>query len=116
VFGPYAAFWWGGVVLAAVLPQLLWLRIVRGRPLLAVAIGLSAATGVWLDRFSLVVGGLLHDHLPRMGPLYAPTMPEWTLFLGTGCLFALLMLLFARLLPVVSLFEIRHEESEAEVP
>jgi molybdopterin-containing oxidoreductase family membrane subunit len=116
VLGPYAGFWWGGVVLTAVVPQLLWLPVVRRNAFLAVAIGLAGAAGVWLDRFSLVVGGLLHDHMPRIGPPYVPTVAEWTLFLGTACLFTLLMLLFVRLLPVVSLFEIRHEESEAEVP
>lgn len=116
VTGPYAALWWGGMALTALAPQLLWLTPVRRNAAAAVAIGLGAAAGVWLDRFSLVAGGLLRDHLPRFGPIYAPSGPEWTLLVGTAGLFALAMLLFARLVPVVSMFEIRHEESEAEVP
>jgi molybdopterin-containing oxidoreductase family membrane subunit len=116
ILGPYAALWWGGLALTVLVPQLLWLRAVRDNALAAVAIGLGAAGGVWLDRFSLVAGGLLRDHLPRFGPLYAPSLPEWTLLAGTVGLFAFAMLVFARLLPVVSMFEIRHEESEAEVP
>jgi molybdopterin-containing oxidoreductase family membrane subunit len=116
VLGPYAALWWGAVALTALLPQLLWLRRLRRMAPVLVAIGLGAAAGVWLDRFSLVAGGLVHDHLPRTGPAYAPSGPEWTLLLGTAGLFALLLLLFARFLPVVSMFEMRHEESEAEAP
>jgi molybdopterin-containing oxidoreductase family membrane subunit len=116
MLGPYAAPWIGGVALVALLPQLLWLSAVRDSGVAAFVIGLGAACGVWLDRFALVAGGLLRDHLPRSGPLYAPSGPEWTLLIGTAALFALAMLLFARLLPVVSMFEIRHEESEAEVP
>jgi molybdopterin-containing oxidoreductase family membrane subunit len=116
LFGPYGLLHWGGAALIVLLPQFLWLPALRHSAPAAVAIGLGAAAGVWLDRFALVAGGLLRDHLPRTGPLYAPTLPEWTLLLGTVGLFALLMLLFARLIPVVSMFETRHEESEAEVP
>jgi molybdopterin-containing oxidoreductase family membrane subunit len=115
-FGPYGALYWGGAALIVLLPQLLWVPALRRRALPAVVIGLAAAAGVWLDRFALVAGGLLRDHLPRSGPLYAPTLPEWTLLLGTAALFALLMLLFVRLIPVVSMFETRHEEREADVP
>ncbi|MBX9699273.1 MAG: polysulfide reductase NrfD [Acetobacteraceae bacterium] len=116
VLGPYGALWWGAVALTALLPQLLWLRRLRRAAPALVAIGLGAAVGVWLDRFSLVVGALVHDHLPHGGPAYAPSGPEWALLLGTAALFALLLLLFARFLPVVSMFETRHEESGAEVP
>lgn len=115
-FGAYAPHYWGAALLTVLTPQLLWWRAVRRRALPSIAIGLGAAAGVWLDRFSLVVAGLDHDHLPRTGPLYSPTAPEWTLLFGTVALFALLLLLFARFLPVVSMFETRHEESEADAP
>jgi molybdopterin-containing oxidoreductase family membrane subunit len=116
VLGPYAALYWGGLVCTVVVPQLLWWRALRLRAIAAVPIGLVAAAGVWLDRFSIVAGGLVRDHMPRTGPLYVPSLPEWTLLLGTTGLFALLMLLFARFVPAVSMFETRHEEREDEVP
>ncbi|MGG5886611.1 NrfD/PsrC family molybdoenzyme membrane anchor subunit [Falsiroseomonas sp. HC035] len=115
-FGAYAGLYWGGFALIVLVPQLLWLRRFRQQARWAVPIGLAAAAGVWLDRFSIVAGGLLRDHLPRIGPLYVPTVPEWTLLAGTVGLFVLLMLGFARFVPVVSMFETRHEESEADVP
>ncbi|MBU8544655.1 MULTISPECIES: NrfD/PsrC family molybdoenzyme membrane anchor subunit [Roseomonadaceae] len=115
-FGAYAGLYWGGAVLVVLVPQLLWLPALRLRAIWVVPIGIGAAAGVWLDRFSLVTGGLLRDHLPRVGPLYAPTVPEWTLLAGSVGLFALLMLAFARFVPVVSMYETRHEESEADVP
>ena len=114
ILGPYAPLWWGGVALTAVLPQLLWSARVRRSAAAGILIGLGAAAGVWLDRFALVAGGLLHDHLPRIGPAYAPSGPEWTLLLGTVGLFATALLLFARTLPVVSMFETRHEEDRSE--
>ncbi|MBY0331874.1 MAG: polysulfide reductase NrfD, partial [Acetobacteraceae bacterium] len=114
ILGPYAPLWWSGVALTAVLPQLLWSARVRRSAAAGILIGLGAAAGVWLDRFALVAGGLLRDHLPRIGPAYAPSGPEWTLLLGTVGLFATALLLFARTLPVVSMFETRHEEDRSE--
>jgi len=49
--------------------------------------------------------------VPR--PAYVPSLWEWGLFLGTAGLFAFLMLVFARLVPVVSMYEMRHEEAES---
>jgi molybdopterin-containing oxidoreductase family membrane subunit len=116
ILGPLAGLWWGALLLTALLPQLLWLAKLRRGLLAPLAIGIGAAAGVWLDRFSLVAGGLLRDHLPRFGPAYAPSGPEWMLLLGTLGLFAAALLLFARHVPVVSMFETRHEETEAEAP
>ncbi|WP_135466320.1 NrfD/PsrC family molybdoenzyme membrane anchor subunit [Crenalkalicoccus roseus] len=115
-FGDYAPLYWGAAVLTTLLPQLLWWRRLRHIPLVTVPLGLGAAAGVWLDRFSLVAGGLVRDHLPRIGPLYAPTAAEWILLIGTLGLFVLALLLFARFVPVISMFETRHEESEREAP
>lgn len=106
--------WWGAVLLAGVLPQLLWLARLRG-DLVLVPIGLLAAAGVWLDRISLIVDGLTRDHMPIYAPAYAPSLNEWALLAGSVALFALALLVFARFLPAVSMFETRHEESEREL-
>lgn len=103
--------WWGGVALAGLLPQLLWWR--RGDALL-VPIGLLAALGTWLDRWSLLVDGLRAHRLPMPDPGYAASANEWALLAGAAALFGAALLLFARFLPAVSMFETRHEESEAE--
>jgi molybdopterin-containing oxidoreductase family membrane subunit len=112
-FGLYAPVYWAGLVLTAVLPLLLWSDRVGLTGWTAVPIGLLAAAGVWLDRFSLVVAGIEQANLPIPRPVYLPTLWEWGLFLGTIGLFGFLMLLFARLVPVVSMYEIRHEEAES---
>lgn len=114
ILGPHAAIYWGAVALTAILPQLLWFRGVGLRAMTAVPLGLLAAAGVWLDRFSLVVAGIERTNLPVARPLYAPSIAEWSLLLGTVALFALLLLVFARLVPVVSMFETRHEEAGSE--
>ncbi|MCR0983720.1 NrfD/PsrC family molybdoenzyme membrane anchor subunit [Roseomonas populi] len=115
VLGPGAPAYWGAVALSAALPQLLWSGWARRRTLVLVAVGTLAAAGVWLDRWSLVVDGLLRDHLVGIGPAYSPSLAEWGLLGGTLALFALVLLLFGRLVPAVSMYETRHEESEAEM-
>ena len=114
ITGHYAPAYWGAVALTALLPQLLWSARVRSRGWAVLAIGLGASAGVWLDRVSIVVGGLQRDFLDLGRPLYAPTGQEWVLLLGTLGLFALVLLVVARTVPVVSMYETRHEESEAE--
>jgi molybdopterin-containing oxidoreductase family membrane subunit len=112
-FGTYAAVYWAAVLLAAVLPLLLWSDRVGLDARAAVPIGLLAAAGVWLDRFSLVVAGIERANLPLDRPTYVPRFWEWGLFFGTLGLFALCMLVFARLVPTVSMYEIRHEKTES---
>lgn len=106
--------WWGGAALAGLLPQLLWWHAARRHDAVLVAVGLLAALGTWLDRWSLIVDGLRRARLPVPVTAYAPTPAEWALLAGAASVFVLALWLFARFLPVVSLYETRHEEGAAE--
>ncbi|MCW8084770.1 NrfD/PsrC family molybdoenzyme membrane anchor subunit [Sabulicella glaciei] len=106
--------WWLAVVMGGLLPQLLWWRPLR-RDFVFVPVGLLAAAGVWLDRWSLVVDGISRPRVPFPVPAYAPSGDEWALLLGSASLFALALLCFGRFLPIVSMYETRHEESEHEM-
>ncbi|KAB0267426.1 NrfD/PsrC family molybdoenzyme membrane anchor subunit [Microvirga brassicacearum] len=108
--GDYAGLYWSAIVYSVLIPQLLWLRLARRSVLAGIVVGVSIGIGVWFDRFSIIVGGLQTDYLPSTWRTYAPTLPETGLFLGTLGLFATLLLLFVRFLPVVSMFETRHDE------
>ncbi|HEV7253472.1 MAG TPA: NrfD/PsrC family molybdoenzyme membrane anchor subunit [Mesorhizobium sp.] len=112
VFGDYAAFYWMAVLCCVLAPQILWWKRARRSVLLGVILGLSVSAGVWLDRFSIIVGGFQRDYLPSMWRSYSPTWTEAGLLVGTIGLFAALLLLFARTLPAVSMFESRHDEHE----
>lgn len=108
--GEYAGLYWGAVVYSVLVPQLLWLKLARTSVVAGVFVGLSIGIGIWLDRFSIIIGGLQKDYLPSIWRSYTPTGPETGLFLGTVGLFVVLLLLFVRFLPVVSMFETRHDE------
>lgn len=109
--GPYAWSCWGAILLTVCLPQILWWRHLRARLWIGVPVALGVAAGVWLDRFSIVVGGIARDYLPSMWrATYAPSLNEWVLLIGTIGLFSGLFTLFLRYLPVIPMFETRHEE------
>ena len=110
--GEYAGISWGAVTLGVLAPQAFWFARVRRSVLGAALVAFAVNAGIWLDRFSIVIGGLQRDYLPAMWRSYAPTFPEWNLFFGTVGVLALCTLLFARFLPAVAMYEVRHDEHE----
>lgn len=109
--GDYGWTLWTAFLLTAAAPQILWAERVRrglSGPLL---VSLAMLAGVWLDRFSIIVAGVERDHLPSMWRSYAPTAVESLLLFGSLGLFAAMLLLFVRYLPVIPLFEHRHAAS-----
>jgi len=108
--GHYAGLYWGAIALSVLLPQALWSSRMRRSNPAGILIGLGVIAGIWLDRLSIIVGGMQRDYLPSTWRIYAPTQPEWALFLGSIGLFAAMFLLLMRFLPVVSMSETRHDE------
>jgi molybdopterin-containing oxidoreductase family membrane subunit len=80
-------------------------------------ISLIVQVGMWMERFVIVITSLHRDFLPSSWGMYYPTIWDWATLLGTIGFFTLCFLLFARLLPVISIFELREtvqDESEIE--
>jgi Ni/Fe-hydrogenase subunit HybB-like protein len=112
MFDQFALTYWAAIVLSVVVPQILWVAWARVSLAICALVSVSVLVGVWLDRFSIVVGGLQQDYLSSTFGAYLPTLSEWALLAGTLGLFTLFLLLFVRALPVISLFEARHAEHE----
>jgi Ni/Fe-hydrogenase subunit HybB-like protein len=97
------------------IPQLLWIRRVRTNVGALFSISLVVLVGMWLERFIIVVQSLHHDFLPSSWAMYYPTRWDIFTFVGTLGLFATGMLLFIRVLPMISIFEMRELLPQAEV-
>jgi molybdopterin-containing oxidoreductase family membrane subunit len=113
--GPYAPWFWALILCNIAIPQLLWLPRFRTRPVLLWFIALSINIGMWLERFVIVIVSLHRDFVPSSWGMYTPTFWDWTTYLGTIGLFLALLFLFIRLLPLISIFEMRqlvHKLSE----
>ena len=108
--GPYAWSYWGAVILNFVPIQALWWRRVRQAPVPLFLIGLSAAIGMWLERYMLLMSSLSRDWLESSAGLFHATFWDWGLFAGSIGLFLTLFLLFIRFLPIMSAFEIKEAE------
>jgi molybdopterin-containing oxidoreductase family membrane subunit len=52
--------------------------------------------------------------LPSAWGIYVPTVWDWSTFIGTIGLFTALMFLFIRLLPVISIFEMREMVEQSQ--
>ncbi len=112
--GFYAPAYWGTIVANVLVPQLLWFRKVRQKPLLLFIIAIIINVGMWLERFIIVVQSLSKDFLPSSWHLYMPTIFDILTFVGTIGVFLMLIFLFLRVLPSISIFEMRelvHKES-----
>lgn len=113
-FGPY---WWAFAALMVcniLVPQALWSGWVRSKPLLLFVIALIVNAGMWLERYVIIVVSLHRDYLPSSWGMYAGTFWDWATFLGTIGLFLTLIFLFIRVLPMISIFEMRHLLAETQ--
>ena len=113
--GPYAPFYWSLLLCNCLVPQILWLRWARSNVWVLFTVAIVVSVGMWLERFIIVVVSLHRDFLPSSWDMYAPTLFDWTMFLGTIGLFLSLLFLFVRFLPMISIFEMRTLLPEAKV-
>ena len=98
-----------------VMPQTLWFKRVRTNVPLLFLIALIVNVGMWLERYVIVVTSLSRDFLPSAWGMYAGTMWDWMTYVGTLGLFAWLLFLFIRFVPMISIFEMRTLVPEASV-
>jgi molybdopterin-containing oxidoreductase family membrane subunit len=98
-------------------PQLLWFEKVRRNVLALFLMSLVINTGMWLERFVIVVISLTRDFMPSAWGRYSPTFWDYSTFIGTLGLFVMLIFLFVRGLPAIAIAEMRelvHQEHSKE--
>ncbi len=70
-------------------------------------LSLAINVGMWFERFVIIVTSLTRDFLPSSWSEYTPTWIEVGTFVGSFGLFFTLFLLFARLLPMIAIAEVK---------
>jgi molybdopterin-containing oxidoreductase family membrane subunit len=106
--GPYWIATWITLVCNVMLPQLLWFRRVRRAIPLLFVLCLVINLGMWFERYVIVITSLHRDFLPSSWGMYRPTRWDLATLIGSMGLFLSLMFLFVRLLPAISMSEVRH--------
>ena len=110
VMGEYAPWFWTMVVCNLVIPFaiLLWRK---GRtPAGTFVAAVFIVIGMWIERFSIVAPSLTRPSLGFERAIYTPTITEVAVTAGSVALFALLFLIFFKIFPAISVWEVEEGE------
>ena len=110
--GPFWPFFWAMVLCNLFIPLACLVRLGRRTVGKVLAASLSIIVGMWLERFIIVVPTLSNPRLPFPQTIYVPTWVELGEFAGSLALFALFYLLFTKVFPIISIWEIREGREE----
>jgi len=114
-FGQYAIFYWLLILMNILTPQLLWIPKLRSNTRFLFGISLIILAGMWLERFVIIITSLQRDFLPSAWGHYIATRWDYAVYFGTIGFFATAIYLFIRIMPAISIFEMRTLLPEAEV-
>ena len=115
--GPYWPMFWGMVLCCFVVPVPI-LAIRRLRTVAGTVVASSfIVVGMWMERFIIVVPSLSQPRLLPSNIVYHPTWIEILITLGFFSTFILLYVLFTKIFPIVSVWEVQEgrEKSLDEV-
>jgi molybdopterin-containing oxidoreductase family membrane subunit len=94
-FGQYAVITWLVLFCNTIAPQVLWFRWARRNQAALVVVSL------------IILTSLHRDYLPSSWGMFKPTIWDFATYFGSAGLFFCAFLLFARLLPMISMSEMR---------
>ena len=108
LFGYYALLYWEMILTCAVLPLLMISRRFRTSfvPMLVLSIAINI--GMYTERFLIVATSLSRQYLPDAWGLYVPSMVEISIMVGSFALFTTLFLVFVKIFPSVSMYEVKE--------
>src|SRR3990167_2875062 len=106
-FGPYAWTYWTMIFCNVLSPQLFWFKRFRTSIPVMIVVAILVTIGMWFERFVIIVTSLHRDYLPSSWAMFYPTIFDIGIFVGSLGLFFTLYLIFVRLLPAVSMSEIK---------
>jgi len=102
----FAPLFWTMVVCNFIIPfpflAIKKLRTITGTVIASTTI----VAGMWIERFLIIVPSLEHKYLPYSWGTYRPTWVEITLMVAGFGMMALLYLLFSKLVPMISMWEL----------
>ena len=112
-FGWYGWSYWVMMFCNVISPQIFWSKKMRSNYIVVFIICQFVNTGMWFERFVIIVTSLAQDFLPSSWGHYAPSWVEVWTFAGTFGIFLSLFLLFMRFLPMIAISEVKIVVPEA---
>jgi Fe-S-cluster-containing dehydrogenase component/Ni/Fe-hydrogenase subunit HybB-like protein len=104
--GPFAGLFWFYILGGILLPILLMLsprtRTIKG----IIAAAALVIVAMWIERYLIIVAGFRVPLMAYPPANYSPSWVEWSILAGGLALFMLIISIFAKLFPVVSIWEV----------
>lgn len=112
-FGNYAPLFWTMFACCFPIPFVILavpkFRTIRNLVIISIVINI----GMWLERYSIIIPSGAHPFLPWGHASYTPSWVEWAITAAFVSGFALLLLIFVRVFPVLTIWEVKEEQEEA---
>jgi molybdopterin-containing oxidoreductase family membrane subunit len=112
LFGFYAPLYWEMILFCAVLPLLM----ISGRfrtslvPMLWLSIAINI--GMYTERFLIIATTQPRQYLPNSWGVYIPSIVEISIIVGSLAMFVTLFLIFVKIFPSVSIYEVKETMDE----
>jgi len=112
--GKFAPMFWSVQILGMILPIILLMFKKFRRPFPIFIISVFVIVGAWFKRFLIVIPTLLHPFLPMQEvpekyKIYVPTYPEWSITFASLAGALLVITVFVRYFPIISIWEVAEE-------
>jgi molybdopterin-containing oxidoreductase family membrane subunit len=117
--GEEALFYWSVVFFGIVVPSILPMFKKMRKPLPLTIIAFAVFIAGWWKRYLIVIPGLLTPYLPiqdvpESWMHYSPSLIEWTIVLSTFAAMLLIVTLFSRYFPIISVWEVAEGKLEGK--
>ncbi|MBI3455877.1 MAG: polysulfide reductase NrfD [Candidatus Rokubacteria bacterium] len=106
--GVYAPWWWLQIFCNSVTPLVFFWRRARVHVATLYVVSILVLLGMWLERFNIIIPGLAHGFYPYAFGTYAPSLTEYAILVGSFAWFFILFLGFIKVLPSVSIVEVKE--------
>ncbi len=115
--GEYSLAFWVMTAINVGSIQTLWFKRVRRSPIALFALAIVINIGMWLERYVIVFTAPARDFLPSSWGLMYGNHNDVMMLAGSLAFFTVLLLLFIRFLPAISIYEVEelvHEQREEQ--
>ena len=106
-FGPYWWSYWIMITCNVIIPQLFWIKKIRRSIKIMFVISILVNVGMWFERYVIIVTSLHRDFLPSNWGLFKLTFFDLGALIGSFGMFFTLFLIYIRLLPAISISEVK---------
>jgi Ni/Fe-hydrogenase subunit HybB-like protein len=109
MIGPYAPFWWTMNICGSIVPLIMFFKRFQTHIPVLFAVSLLLNLGMWLERWMIVAPTFSHGYYPwTWDHDQWPSLVQWGIVFGSFGWFTLLFMVFCKVFPSVSMYEVKE--------